>query len=72
MSKTNNVGHNSVQIPHDGKIDEATWRKAESNMLRRERIHLVRKGVITPIGRMPPQMLVKDDAGRWCPEIKIN
>jgi hypothetical protein len=66
------VGHNSVQIPHNGELTEAVWRKAEVNMLRRERNRLIRLGRITPIHRMPPQMLVKDENGRWCPEIKTS
>ena len=62
------VGHNSVQIPHNGKLTEEVWRKAERNQLRRERFRLVRKGVIVPAFRMKPQMMVKE-GGRWVPQL---
>lgn len=45
------------------------WRRFEHELARRERSRLLRKGVIIPAYRMPPQMMVKVD-GKWIPEIK--
>lgn len=50
--------------------NETIWRVAELNQLRRERLNRIRSGVITPAYGLKPQLLVKDDTGRWCPEIK--
>jgi hypothetical protein len=53
-------------------IPEAVWKLAEKAMIRRERQHRVRTGIIVPAYGMKPQLLVKDANGRWCPEIVIN
>lgn len=72
------VGHNSVQIPHDGRFvsftstPEGVWRRAEYSQARRERLRLIRNGTITPAHSMPPQLLVRNPSakGGWSPEIK--
>lgn len=38
----------------------------------KERVRLIKQGVIRPLYRLQPQMLIKDSNGRWCPEIKIR
>jgi hypothetical protein len=55
-----------------GQMD-AMWRRRERQLLRIETI--VRKapgGLIRPAYKLQPQMLVKDENGRWCPELKIH
>ena len=37
----------------------------------RERHRLIKKGLIKPPYAMQPQLMVKDEAGNWVPEIKI-
>lgn len=54
------------------KIPETTWRKATTNMARRERFRLVSLGRIVPVFRSTPQLLVKDADGRWCPELRFR
>lgn len=51
---------------------ELIWRKAESNMARRERMRLIRSGRIVPAYRMQPQLMVRDANGRWVPELRIH
>lgn len=46
------------------------WRRFHRELARRERFRLIRRGVIIPEYRMPPQMMVKDAEGNWKPEIK--
>lgn len=68
----NMVGHNSVQIAHNGNfidLDEA-FRRMERVLLNRERARLIRKGFIRPAMCMQPQMMVKNPDGSWSPEIK--
>lgn len=48
---------------------EVAFRWMERELVRRERIRLIRLGVIIPAYRTPPQMMVKVD-GKWVPEIK--
>lgn len=55
----------------DGSISEGLWRHAEKDMMRRERIRLVRNGTIVPEYDLKPQMMVKDAKGQWVPEIKV-
>ncbi len=50
-------------------IDEATWKKAEINIMRRERQRLFRLGFIKPAHKLKPQMMVQDESGRWCPQL---
>jgi hypothetical protein len=64
-----------MNIPENIKhtpIPEAVWKLAEKAMIRRERQHRVRTGVIVPAYGMKPQMMVKDANGRWCPELVIH
>jgi len=49
---------------------ELCWRLAERDMIRRERLRRIKAGVIIPANRMPPQMMVRNEAGNWVPEIK--
>lgn len=51
---------------------EMIWRAAERNMIRRERVNRIKKGIITPEYGMKPQMMVKDATGRWCPKLEIH
>ena len=53
----------------DGTISESLWRRAERDMMARERIRLIRRRIIKPPCDMQPQMMVKRD-GQWVPEIK--
>lgn len=46
---------------------EAVWRKAERDILRRERVRLIQNGTITPVHRVGPSVMVKDKDGRWWP-----
>lgn len=71
------IGHNSVQIPHNGFLinvqeRKRDWAHFDMVMARRNRARLIRNGTITPPSRMKPQMLVRnpDVAGGWSPEIK--
>lgn len=66
------AGHNSVQVPHNGVLAdrEICFRRMERELARRERGRLIRKGIIIPAFRMPPQMMVKNPDGSWSPEIK--
>ena len=70
------VGHNSVQIPHNGvntdgvnrgrlvmDKDEA-WRRFEKMLRLKERARLIKNGVIVPASMMQPTPLVKID-GKW-------
>lgn len=50
---------------------ERMWKYHNKYLLRKERLDRIRRGIIRPEARMQPQMMVKDDRGRWCPEIKI-
>lgn len=49
---------------------ETAWRRFERAQLRNERFQLIKKGVIIPAYRMPPQLMVKNADGVWIPEIK--
>lgn len=62
------IGHNSVQIHHDGKFQ--TPEQFHRSSMRAERNRLIRKGHIIPPYAMPPQLMVKLPDGRWVPEIK--
>ena len=53
-------------------IPENVWKAAESVMARRERLRYIREGRIVPAHKMQPQMMVKDENGRWCPELVIR
>lgn len=69
----NKIGHNSVQVPHNGRYQpdtEMAWRRFERAQVRNERFQLIKKGVIIPSFRMPPQMMVKNADGTWSLEIK--
>ena len=46
---------------------ENAWRRAERDILRRERSRLIQNGTITPVHRALPQPMVKDKDGRWWP-----
>ena len=46
-------------------LNDSLWRKAESNMARRERNRLIRLGRIVPAFRMKPTPLFKDESGNW-------
>lgn len=46
---------------------EAVWRRAEYNMLRRERMDRIRRGVIIPFTRGVPNVMARDKDGRWWP-----
>ena len=46
-----------------GPLCEATWRKAEQNMARRERGRLIRNGTINL--RTLPNVMVRDNDGSW-------
>lgn len=52
-------------------LNDAVWRKAESNQARRERFRLIKKGTIRTLARIQPQMLLKTATG-WSPAIVIN
>lgn len=50
----------------------AIWTAAEQNMVRRERQSRIRRGLIVPAYKLRPQMMVKDETGRWCPQLEIK
>ena len=52
-------------------LTEGVWRRAESDMARRERLRLRRNRTIVPMQFMEPQMMVKID-GRWSPAMVVN
>jgi len=47
------------------KIYESVWRKAERNMMTREKIRLIRSGAITHSSRSLPNILMKNENGDW-------
>lgn len=55
----------------DGTISEGLWRRAERDMMHRERVRLIRRRIIRPLCDMQPQMMVKNAEGQWIPEIKV-
>jgi hypothetical protein len=76
------IGHNSIQYkPSSVKsatsaggratLNEELWRQAERHMVRRERMRLMKRGIIRPAYMMPPQLMVKNADGSWSPEIKV-
>lgn len=44
---------------------EVVWRRAERDILRRERVRLFRNGTIRPAGL--PTIMAKDASGKWWP-----
>lgn len=67
------IGHNSIQYKPSGRatLNEELWRQAERHMVRRERMRLMKRGIIRPSYMMPPQLMVKNADGSWSPEIKV-
>lgn len=53
-------------------LNEHIWRKAEKSQARRERTRLIRLGHIVPEYRMKPQLMHKDESGRWCPTLAVR
>ena len=51
---------------------EQSFRRFERALVRNERFQLIKKGVIIPEFRMPPQLMVRNEnvKGGWSPEIK--
>lgn len=55
----------------DGTISEGLWRRAERDMMHRERVRLIRRRIISPVCDLQPQMMVKNAEGQWMPEIRV-
>jgi hypothetical protein len=74
MSQTNDswFQHRGFAVPPSSRTPEAVWRMAERFKIKAERLRLLRIGAIIAPDYCQPQMLVKDENGRWCPELRIN
>lgn len=49
------------------KIPETVWKRAEQDMVRRERYDRIRRGLIVPATRGTPTVMARDSDGRWWP-----
>lgn len=64
--------HRGFAVPPKAGVPDSVWRRAEKFLCNRERLRLIKKGVLTPAYKIKPQMMVKDKDGRWCPQMVIH